>query len=101
MLKLDVPLANKINYPIEFEKTAAIDAELTDLIIPYDSEVVGKRISDLKVPDKCLIVLISREGKFVIPSGPTVIEGGDVLLILANLADFSILQQAVAYLKKV
>ncbi|MFA6350520.1 MAG: potassium/proton antiporter [Candidatus Omnitrophota bacterium] len=99
LLKLDVPLANKINYPIEFEKTAAIDAELTDLIVPYDSDVVGKRIGDLSVPDKCLIVLISREGRFVIPSGPTIIEGGDVLLVLANMADFSVFQKTVANLK--
>lgn len=100
ILKLDVPLANRISYPIEFEKTEAIDAELTDVIVPYDSEVVGKRISDLSVPEKCLIVLISREGKFVIPSGSTVIESGDVLLVLANMADFSIFQQTVAQLKK-
>lgn len=99
-LKLNVPLANRANYPIEFEKTEAIDAELTDIIVPYDSEVVGKRIRDLGVPDKCLIVLISRAGKFVIPSGSTVIESGDVLLVLANMADFSTLQQTVAHLKK-
>jgi len=99
-LKLDLPLVNKANYPIEFEKTEAIDAELTDVVVPYDSDVVGKSISGLGVPDKCLIVLISREGKFVIPFGSTVIEGGDVLLVLANMADFSVLQQLVSRLKK-
>jgi cytidylate kinase len=42
-------------------------------------------------------VLISREGKFMIPSGNTVvIEGRDVLLVLANMADLSIFQQTVA-----
>jgi len=100
ILKLDVPLANRIKYPIEFEKTEAMDAELTDVIVPYDSEIVGKRIGDLGVPEKCLILLISREGKFVIPSGSTVIESGDVLLVLANMEDFSIFQQTVAQLKK-
>ncbi|MFA5275403.1 MAG: potassium/proton antiporter [Candidatus Omnitrophota bacterium] len=100
LLKLDVPLVNRKNYPIEFEKTQAIDAELTDLIVPYASEAVGKRISDLKVPEKCLIVLVSRGDKYVIPSGPTVIEGGDVLLVLANGEDLSLLQQILAHLKK-
>jgi len=99
ILKLDVPLANRINYPIEFEKTEAIDAELTDVIIPYNSEVVGKRIGDLGVPEKLLIVLISRGDKFVIPSGNTIIEGGDVLLVLANMTDLSVFQQTVAQLK--
>ncbi|MBU4376044.1 MAG: potassium/proton antiporter [Candidatus Omnitrophica bacterium] len=100
ILKLDVPLGNRINYPIEFEKTEAIDADLTDIIVPYDSEAVGKKISDLSVPEKCLIVLISREGKFVIPSGSTIIESGDVLLVLANAADFSVLHRTLARLKK-
>ncbi len=100
MLKLDIPLAYKMNYPIEFEKTADIDAELIDVIVPFDSEVVGKRISDLNIPKKCLIVLICRNGKFVIPSGSMVIESGDVLLVLANTTDFLVFQQTLSRLKE-
>jgi len=100
MLKLDAPWTNRTSYPLAFEKTKGIDAELTDMIVPYDSEIVGKMIRDLNVPEKCLIVLISRNDKFVIPSGTTVIEGGDVLLVLANMADFSMFQQTVAQLQK-
>ena len=100
ILKLDVPLANKMNYPIEFEKTAAFDAEMIEVIVPFDSEVVGKRISDLDVPEKCLILLICRQGNFVIPSGSMVIESGDVMLVLANTADFLVFQQTLARLKK-
>lgn len=100
ILKLDIPLAYKMNYPIEFEKTADIDAELIDVIVPFDSEVVGKRISDLDIPKKCLIVLICRNGKFVIPSGSMVIESGDVLLVLANTTDFLVFQQTLSRLKE-
>ncbi len=99
ILKLNVPWANKARYPLEFEKTEGIDAELTDVIVPYNSEVVGKKISDLGVPKKCLIVLISRKGKFVIPSGSMVIESGDVLLVLANDNDFKTLQNILAKLE--
>ncbi len=100
ILKLDVPLAYRRPYPIEFEKTEAIDAELTEAIVPYDSEEAGKKISDLKVPEKCVIMLISRADKFIIPSGAVIIEGGDVLLVLANAVDFSTFQQTLAQLKK-
>ena len=62
--------------------------------------MVGKRISDLDIPEKCLILLICREGKFVIPSGSMVIESGDVLQVLANTADFLVFQQTLARLKK-
>jgi len=100
LLKLDLPLTSKKSYPIEFEKTEGIDAELTDIIVPYNSGAAGKMIRDLNVPEKCLIMLISRNDKFVIPSGTTVIEGGDVLLVLANKTDFSILQQIIARVEK-
>ncbi len=100
ILKLDVPLAGRIQYPIAFEKTEAIDADLTDVIVPYDSDAAGKTIGSLGVPEKCLIVLISRGGLFVIPSGSTVIEGGDVLLVLGNKTDVAFLQQTVAHLKE-
>ena len=100
ILKLDVPMAYRRQYPIEFEKTEAIAAELIEAIVPYDSMAAGRRIKDLKIPEKCLIMLISREDKFIIPSGSVVIEGGDVLLTLANAADFSTLQQTLAKLKK-
>jgi cell volume regulation protein A len=100
MLKLDAPWVNRTSYPIEFEKTEGMDAELTDIIVPYNSEAVGKMIRDLNVPEKCLIMLISRNDKFFIPSGATVIEGGDVLLVLANAEDFSFMQKILAHLKK-
>lgn len=95
MLKVDAPWTDKTRYPIEFEKTEGIDAELTDIIVPYNSGAVGKMIRDLNVPEKCLIMLISRNDKFVIPAGPTVIEGGDVLLVLANTEDLLAFQQAL------
>ncbi|OQB12381.1 MAG: K(+)/H(+) antiporter NhaP2 [Candidatus Omnitrophica bacterium ADurb.Bin205] len=100
ILKLDLPWSNKTRYPIEFEKTERIDAELSDVIIPYNSIAVGKTIRDLNVPEKCLIMLISRNDKFIIPAGPTIIEGGDVLLVLANSEDLSVFQQTVLYLKE-
>jgi len=95
ILKLEEPLAQKINYPFEFEKPESMDADLLDLIVPYNSAAVGQPIAGLNIPEKCLIVLISRAGKFVIPSGATKLEGGDVLLVLANAEDFTALQASL------
>lgn len=99
ILKLDVPLAYSRQYPIEFEKTESIDAELTEIIVPYDSEAAGRKISELNVPEKCLIMLISRGDKFIIPAGPVVIDGGDVLLVLSNKTDLLAFQQTLARLR--
>ncbi|MGI6241031.1 MAG: potassium/proton antiporter [Candidatus Omnitrophota bacterium] len=100
LLKLDVPLPNRKTYPLEFEKVEGVDAELTDVVVPYNSAVVGKMIKELNVPEKCLIMLISRNGKFAIPSGLTVIEGGDILLMLASDADLAAFQEKLANFKK-
>ncbi len=100
LLNVSAPLANRRHYPIEFEKIEGIDAELTDLIVPYVSEAVGKRLMELHMPGKCLIVLISRGDRYIIPTGQTVIEGGDVLLVLANEHDLALLQKMLACLKE-
>ncbi|MFA5096749.1 MAG: cation:proton antiporter, partial [Candidatus Omnitrophota bacterium] len=99
ILKLDAPWTHRAKYPIEFEKTKGINAELMDAIVPYNSEAAGKMIRDLSIPEKCLIMLISRNDKFIIPSGPTVIEGGDVLLVLSNNEDFAEFQKTLSHLK--
>ncbi|MFA5092819.1 MAG: potassium/proton antiporter [Candidatus Omnitrophota bacterium] len=99
MLKLNAPWVNRKSYPIEFEKTEGVDADLKDLMVPYNSVVVGKMIRDLNIPEKFLIMLISRDGKFIIPSGSTAIEGGDVLLALASIEDISVVQQMLASIK--
>lgn len=98
VLKLDLPWTNKTRYPLEFEKTEGIDAELTNIIVPYNAGVVGRPIIELSVPPDALIVLISRNDKFIIPNGYTIIEGGDVLLVLANKRDLTMLQNIFSQL---
>jgi len=99
ILKLDAPLLERKSYPIEFQKVKGIDADLTEVIVPHNSEIVGKRIDELNPLHKCVLVLISRADKFVIPAPYVVIEGGDVLLVLANDDDLKQLQDVLAKLK--
>ncbi|MBM3244902.1 MAG: potassium/proton antiporter [Candidatus Omnitrophica bacterium] len=93
LLRVNAPFDAKKRFPIELEQTEGIDASLEDLIVPYNSSAIGRVISELKVPAKALIVLISRGEKFIVPNGSTVIEGGDVLLVLADDADMKELQR--------
>jgi len=92
ILNVDAPPQNKKVYPIEFEHTGDIDASLEDVIVPYNSAVVGQPIFQIKLAQGCLVVLISRDDKFFIPNGLTVLTGGDVLLVLANKEDLQKLQ---------
>lgn len=84
LLHVDAPFQNKRIYPIEFEHTGEINADLEDLIVPYNSRSAGKSLFEIGIPGQCLVVLISRDDKFFIPNGATVLNGGDVLLVLAS-----------------
>jgi cell volume regulation protein A len=99
LLGLRAPPDDRSSYPIEFEKTDAIDAEMTDVIVPYGSAAAGRTVAELGVPEKCLILLVVRGESYEVPSGSTVIEGGDVLLVLANAAGLAALQQKLVELR--
>lgn len=87
-----VPFQHKPMRPIEIGNTAIIDANLEDLIVPYNSHAVGKPLVELSVPKSCLIALVCRDEQYFIPNGSTVLLEGDVLQVLANQSDLQKLQ---------
>ena len=95
-LKVDAQVATKKVSPIAFDGLGEIDVSLEEVIVPYQSCAIGKPIFQLGVPDQCLIVLICRDEKFFIPNGKTILAEGDVLMLLANNQDISVLQKIIA-----
>jgi len=84
LLKVDAPLERKRHYPIEFAPTAGMDTELMEFIVPSQAAVAGKSLVELGMPRDSLIVLISQNEEFIVPSGGTVLNEGDVVLALVN-----------------
>jgi len=99
-LGLDIPFDRKKRYPLELDETEGIEASLNDLIVPYNSAAVGQPIASIDLPPQALIVLISRAEHFIIPTGSTVIEAGDVLLVLGKDSDFSQVQATLSKLRE-
>jgi len=95
LLKVEVPPSQKRAFPIEFEKKEGIDANLEEVIIPYNAPAVGKRLFEIGIPEECLVVLVCRDGKFYIPNGATVLEGGDVLQVLGKESTIRVFQQTI------
>lgn len=83
-LGVDAPLAGKRRAPLEYEPTGKSRSDLAEVFVPSDSAVVGRRILDLGLPPGSLVVLIIRGETTIVPSGGTVIEPGDELLIFAD-----------------
>ncbi len=91
-LKLDAPPVPTRVYPIEFTPVGGFKSELKELPVVADSGMNGKAIVELGLPADFLVVLIARENDFVVPSGGTVLRGGDTLLVLSDQRSFDEVQ---------
>jgi cell volume regulation protein A len=78
--------SSKPRYALEFEEGEGMQTTLMDFIIPYNSGVIDKPILELKLPDGSVITLVSRDNEYIVPTGATRLQGGDVLLIILNKA---------------
>lgn len=82
----------------EQEKPSAINphANISYIVIDEKSEIVGKTIVDLNIPEGLLIVLIDRDGKTIIPRGTTQIKANDRLHVLADQGIFQDFKLSIA-----
>jgi trk system potassium uptake protein TrkA len=61
-------------------------AEVIEFNAGHNEKIVGKKIKDIHLPENSLILLISRGDESIIPSGDSVIEEGDTVLIIVSKA---------------
>lgn len=83
-LHVSVPEKAKRRTPLDIELSDNVKTELTEIIIPPDTDVVGKQIVDLGFPKTAIIAMVKRDGKYITPNGSTVLQAQDVLLVLAE-----------------
>lgn len=84
LLKVDAPIIPKRIYPIEYVPMGGLKSELKELPVPIESSMNGKAIFELELPDDFLVILIARDNDFMLPSGGTVLQGNDTLLVLSD-----------------
>lgn len=64
------------------------DASLVEITIPNGSHIEGKALMDLALPAGCLFACITRGSRTIIPSGKTMLLGGDTaLVVMMNSAE--------------
>jgi trk system potassium uptake protein TrkA len=61
-----------------------LELEVTEMTVPGDGSMMGKKLSDIKIPDKCRIVLVSRDSGYTFPDPDLELKPGDKLLILGD-----------------
>jgi len=84
LLRVYQPNVKRTESPIEFAPVEGINAELTDFYVFEGSRNIGKTIVELGLPKDSLVVLINRNENYIVPSGGSVVEQGDILLTLVS-----------------
>ncbi len=83
-LQVISPHATKRVHEAQHGTSIHESSELMDFIVPFNSSMIGRSIMDLDLPSDALVVLISREEGTISPTGRTLLEGGDVLVVLGS-----------------
>ncbi|MHB9139395.1 MAG: potassium/proton antiporter [Victivallaceae bacterium] len=83
-LGLNKRVAPRTRSPLEFERTEAMQSDMSEIEIPPLSPAIGKKVAELSLPTDTLILLIRRNQRFIVPKGNTVIEPSDCLMVLAE-----------------
>ncbi len=84
LLHLDLPTQERTNYPIELEQRTNFQSQMQEIFVPEGCDGVNKTLVELNLQTDSLIVLISRNGEFIMPNGNTEIHALDKLLVLAT-----------------
>lgn len=93
-LGVDIPISATYNIARLIERevdSAAIrqllslhrgQAIISEVTLPIDSVCDGQALSELHLPEDCVIISITRNGQMLIPRGKTVLHSGDTVLVL-------------------
>ncbi|TFG76814.1 MAG: potassium/proton antiporter [Thermodesulfobacteriales bacterium] len=87
LLGVNAPETKTKTEHVEFEFHYDENSQKIELVIPQNSEAIGKQLVELGLPESAIIILIKREDKSIVPRGGTIIEPQDKLLILAENDD--------------
>lgn len=83
-LKVSRPSEEKELSPSEQFVEEHPKTEMREIGIGNASHVAGKRIVEIEFPQSAIIAMIKRDDQYITAHGSTVIQGGDVLIVLAN-----------------
>ncbi len=61
--------------------------------VPADSPAIGKSLRDLNIPEDCVVPLIIRGGKGVVPHGDTLLAAGDEVVAVTTIDHEDVLER--------
>lgn len=79
-----VPAPSRPAAPLEAGQPLPDGTSLRELEIPPASYGDGRALVELRLPPRALLVLVDREGTYIVPTGATRLAAGDTVLLLAD-----------------
>lgn len=73
-----------------------VGASFIEKQVPDDAPVVGLAMSELNLPEECLVALIIRDGQALIPKGTTRLAAGDEVVAVTNVEQEDVLDRLFA-----
>lgn len=70
------------------------DVEIVELAVRNDSPATGRRLQDLSLPKGTLVAFVIKGEAIVVPTGSTVLDGGDIVAFIVRKNAITGLEQA-------
>ena len=61
-----------------------LDLRVAETTIPLNATLIGKKIHEIKMPDKCRVALVCRDNTYVFPEPELELRSGDRVLLLGD-----------------
>ncbi|WP_189644078.1 potassium/proton antiporter [Deinococcus piscis] len=95
LLGVREPFVEPSSHPITFTPTGHGKNDMVEVEVGRGSPADGAMIMDLPLPEEALIMLVHRQGEYLVPKGPTELQAGDSLLVLATPSELNELRQSL------
>lgn len=60
------------------------EASICEVVLSENYKLHGKRLSEIKIPNMCVIISINRKSQTIIPRGDTQLLSGDIVMFMAK-----------------
>lgn len=60
------------------------DLRIAEATVPVNAAMIGKKIHEIQIPEKCRIALVSRDSSFIFPQPELELRSGDKVLLLGD-----------------
>lgn len=98
VLKVETPMDSTHKSILEYDGSHT-NNKMIEFVVPTGSEIVGKMVSEIRLPEGSLITLIYKNGNYIVPKSTTKIDECDVLFVLSDIRNEMLIKEIICKIK--